>query len=207
MAKRSKTSKKWLDEHFSDEYVLRAQQEGYRSRACYKLLEINKTDRLLKAGMTVVDLGAAPGSWSQIAANLVGHKGKVVALDILEMDPIPDVDFVHGDFREDAVLEALMATIDGRPVDLVMSDMAPNTSGVKAIDQPRSIYLCELALELALLVLKPGGNMLIKVFHGEGFDEFLRSCRQSFTKVVSRKPEASRNRSREIYLVAQGRRI
>jgi len=207
MAKRSKTSKKWLDEHFSDEYVLRAQQEGYRSRACYKLLEINKTDRLLKAGMTVVDLGAAPGSWSQIAANLVGHKGKVVALDILEMDPIPDVDFVHGDFREDAVLEALMATIDGRPVDLVMSDMAPNTSGVKAIDQPRSIYLCELALELALLVLKPGGNMVIKVFHGEGFDEFLRSCRQSFTKVVSRKPEASRNRSREIYLVAQGRRI
>ncbi|HEA26555.1 MAG TPA: 23S rRNA (uridine(2552)-2'-O)-methyltransferase RlmE [Ectothiorhodospiraceae bacterium] len=207
MAKRSKTSKKWLDEHFSDEYVLRAQQEGYRSRACYKLLEINKTDRLLKAGMTVVDLGAAPGSWSQIAANLVGHKGKVVALDILEMDPIPDVDFVHGDFREDAVLEALMATIDGRPVDLVMSDMAPNTSGVKAIDQPRSIYLCELALELALLVLKPGGNMVIKVFHGEGFDEFLRSCLQSFTKVVSRKPEASRNRSREIYLVAQGRRI
>jgi len=207
MAKRSKTSKKWLDEHFSDQFVLRAQQEGYRSRACYKLLEIDKTDRLLKAGMTVVDLGAAPGSWSQIAANLVGNKGKVVALDILEMDPIPDVDFVHGDFREDAVLEALMATIDGRPVDLVMSDMAPNTSGVKAIDQPRSIYLCELALELALLVLKPGGNMVIKVFHGEGFDEFLRSCRQSFTKVVSRKPEASRNRSREIYLVAQGRRI
>ena len=207
MAKRSKTSKKWLDEHFSDRFVQQAQQEGYRSRACYKLLEINKTDRLLKEGMTVVDLGAAPGSWSQIAANLVGHKGKVVALDILEMDPIPDVDFVHGDFREDAVLEALMATIDGRPVDLVMSDMAPNTSGVKAIDQPRSIYLCELALELALLVLKPGGNMVIKVFHGEGFDEFLRSCRQSFTKVVSRKPEASRNRSREIYLVAQGRRI
>lgn len=207
MTKRSKTSKKWLDEHFSDRFVLRAQQEGYRSRACYKLLEINKTDRLLKPGMTVVDLGAAPGSWSQIAANLVGHTGKVVALDILDMDPIPDVDFVHGDFREDAVLEALMATIDGHPVDLVMSDMAPNTSGVKAIDQPRSIYLCELALELALLVLKPGGNMVIKVFHGEGFEEFLRSCRQSFTKVVSRKPEASRNRSREIYLVAQGRRI
>lgn len=207
MAKPSKTSKKWLDEHFSDQFVLRAQQEGYRSRACYKLLEINKKDRLLKQGMTVIDLGAAPGSWSQIAASLVGHKGKVVALDILEMDPIPDVDFVHGDFSEDSVLETLMATIDGRPVDLVMSDMAPNTSGVKAIDQPRSIYLCELALELALLVLKPGGNMVIKVFHGEGFDEFLRSCRQSFTKVVSRKPEASRNRSREIYLVAQGRRI
>ena len=207
MAKRSKTSKKWLDEHFSDRFVLRAQQEGYRSRACYKLLEINKKDHLLKQGMTVIDLGAAPGSWSQIAANLVGHTGKVVALDILEMDPIPDVDFVHGDFREDAVLEALMATIDGRPVDLVMSDMAPNTSGVKAIDQPRSIYLCELALELALSVLKPGGNMVVKVFHGEGFEEFLRTCRQNFTKVVSRKPEASRNRSREIYLVAQGRRI
>ncbi len=207
MAKRSKTSKKWLDEHFSDRFVLQAQQEGYRSRACYKLLEINKKDRLLKQGMTVIDLGAAPGSWSQIAANLVGHKGKVVALDILDMDPIPDVDFVLGDFREDAVLEALMAIIDSRPVDLVMSDMAPNTSGVKAIDQPRSIHLCELALELALLVLKPGGNMVIKVFHGEGFEEFLRSCRQSFTKVVSRKPEASRNRSREIYLVAQGRRI
>jgi len=207
MAKRSKTSKKWLDEHFSDRFVLRAQQEGYRSRACYKLLEIDKKDHLLKQGMTVIDLGAAPGSWSQIAANLVGHTGKVVALDILEMDPIPDVDFVHGDFREDAVLEALMATIDGRPVDLVMSDMAPNTSGVKAIDQPRSIYLCELALELALSVLKPGGNMVVKVFHGEGFEEFLRTCRQNFTKVVSRKPEASRNRSREIYLVAQGRRI
>ena len=207
MAKRSKTSKKWLEEHFSDEFVQRAQQEGYRSRASYKLLEIDKKDHLLKPGMTVVDLGAAPGGWSQIAANLVGHKGKVVALDILEMDPIPDVDFVLGDFREDAVFEALMTIIDGRPVDLVMSDMAPNTSGVMAIDQPRSIYLCELALELALSVLKPGGNMVVKVFHGEGFDEFLRSCRQNFTKVVSRKPEASRNRSREIYLVAQGRRI
>lgn len=207
MAKPSKTSKKWLDEHFSDEYVLRAQQEGYRSRASYKLLEINEKDHLVKQGMTVVDLGAAPGGWAQIAANLVGHTGKVVALDILEMEPIPDVDFVHGDFREDSVLEELMTIIDGRPVDLVMSDMAPNTSGVKAIDQPRSIYLCELALELALSVLKPGGNMVVKVFHGEGFDEFLKACRQSFTKVVSRKPDASRNRSREVYLVAQGRRI
>ena len=207
MAKRSKTSKKWLQEHFSDEFVQRAQQEGYRSRASYKLLEINKRDRLLKQGMTVIDLGAAPGGWSQIAANLVGHKGKVVALDILEMDPIPDVDFVHGDFREESVLNELMAVIDGRPIDLVMSDMAPNSSGVKAIDQPRSIYLCELTLELAISVLKPGGNMVVKVFHGEGFEEFLRACRQHFTKVVSRKPEASRSRSREIYLVAQGRRI
>lgn len=207
MVKRSKTSNKWLQEHFSDEFVLRAQQEGYRSRASYKLLELNDKDALLKQGMTVIDLGAAPGGWSQIAVDLVGQKGKVVALDILEMDPIPDVDFIHGDFREEAVLEQLMATIGGRPVDLVMSDMAPNTSGVKGIDQPRSIYLCELALELSLTVLKPGGNMVVKVFQGEGFDEFLRACRQSFTKVVSRKPDASRDRSREIYLVAQGLRI
>ncbi|MCW8827188.1 MAG: 23S rRNA (uridine(2552)-2'-O)-methyltransferase RlmE [Gammaproteobacteria bacterium] len=207
MAKRSKTSNKWLEEHFSDEFVQRAQQEGYRSRASFKLLELNEKDRLIKPGMTVVDLGAAPGGWSQIAAELVGHTGKVVALDILEMDPVPDVDFVLGDFQEESVLNELMSVIDGRPVDLVMSDMAPNTSGVKAIDQPRSIYLCELTLELALSVLKPGGNMVVKVFQGEGFDEYLRACRQSFTRVVSRKPEASRNRSREIYLVAQGRRI
>ncbi|MDH3354226.1 MAG: 23S rRNA (uridine(2552)-2'-O)-methyltransferase RlmE [Chromatiales bacterium] len=207
MVKRSKTSKNWLEEHFSDEYVQRAQQEGYRSRASYKLLEINKKDRLVKPGMTVVDLGAAPGGWSQIAANLVGDRGKVVALDILDMDPIPDVDFVLGDFQEESVLEELMATINGRPVDLVMSDMAPNSSGVKAIDQPRSIYLCELALELALSVLKPDGNMVVKVFQGEGSEEFLKACRQSFAKVVIRKPDASRGRSREIYLVAQGRRV
>ncbi len=206
MAKRSKTGKKWLNEHFSDRFVIRAQQEGYRSRASYKLLEINRRDRLIRQGMAVIDLGAAPGGWSQIAANLVGHKGRVVALDILEMDPIPGVDFVHGDFREEAVVGELMRTLDGRAIDLVMSDMAPNTSGIKAIDQPRSIYLAELALELALTVLKPGGNMVVKLFHGEGFDQFLLACRECFSKVVSRKPEASRNRSREVYLVAQGRR-
>ena len=204
---RSKTSNKWLDEHFSDQYVTRAQQEGYRSRASYKLLEIDKKDRLMKPGMTVVDLGAAPGGWSQIAADVVGHKGKVVALDILDMDPIPDVDVIEGDFREEDVLKQLMDTLGGRPVDLLLSDMAPNTSGVKSVDQPRAMYLVELALDLAQTVLKPGGAMVGKVFQGEGFDPFLKACRENFTRVVSRKPDASRPRSREIYIVATGRRV
>lgn len=204
---RTKTSNKWLHEHFSDQYVTRAQQEGYRSRASYKLLEIDDKDHIIKQGMTVIDLGAAPGSWSQIAANRVGRHGKVVALDILEMDPIPDVTVIHGDFREQAVLEQLMVSLEGGAVDVVLSDMAPNTSGVKSVDQPRSMYLVELTLELAQRVLKPNGTMVVKVFQGEGFDTFLRLCRQHFDRVVSRKPDASRPRSREIYIVATGWRV
>lgn len=186
--------------------MIRAQQEGYRSRAAYKLLEIDKKDRLLKPGMNVVDLGAAPGGWSQIAANRVGKSGSVVALDILEMDPIPDVSIIHGDFREDEVLNQLLDIVPQGEVDLVLSDMAPNSSGVKAVDQPRSIYLVELALDLTQQILKPDGRLVVKVFQGEGFEPLMRQFRSLFTKVVSRKPDASRPRSREIYLVASGLR-
>lgn len=201
---RSKSSQRWLKEHFDDEYVKKAQQQGYRSRAAFKLLEIQQKDQLLKHGMIVVDLGAAPGGWSQIAADLVGKRGQVIALDILPMDPLPDVLVLQGDFQEDAVLEALMQAIDGQPVDLVMSDMAPNMSGVRTVDQPRAMYLAELTLELAKTVLKPGGDMLLKVFQGEGFDAYHKQCRDHFAKVVIRKPDASRGRSREVYLLARG---
>ncbi|MFU8838110.1 MAG: 23S rRNA (uridine(2552)-2'-O)-methyltransferase RlmE [Thiohalomonadaceae bacterium] len=201
---RSKSSQRWLKEHFDDEYVKKAQQQGYRSRAAFKLLEIQQKDQLLKNGMIVVDLGAAPGGWSQIAADLVGKRGQVIALDILPMDPLPDVVVLQGDFQEDAVLEALMQAIDGQPVDLVMSDMAPNMSGVRTVDQPRAMYLAELTLELAKTVLKPGGDMLLKVFQGEGFDAYHKQCRDHFAKVVIRKPDASRGRSREVYLLARG---
>ena len=200
---RSKSSSRWLKEHFDDEYVTRAQQEGYRSRASYKLLEIDAKDKLLKKGMVVVDLGAAPGGWSQIAIDKVTDKGMVVALDILQMEPIPDVAVLQGDFREEEVLQQLLDTLGGRPVDLVMSDMAPNISGMKTVDQPRGMYLVELALDLARTVLKPGGDMLVKVFQGEGFDEFIRECRTSFRKVIIRKPDASRSRSREVYVLAR----
>lgn len=200
---RSKSSRNWLKEHFDDEYVTRAQQEGYRSRAAYKLLEIDGKDKLLKKGMVAVDLGAAPGGWSQIAADKAGDNGLVVALDILPMDPIPDVAVLEGDFREDEVLQQLLDTLGGRPVDLVMSDMAPNISGMKTVDQPRAMYLVELALDLAKTVLKPGGDMLVKVFQGEGFDEYLKACRQHFRKVIIRKPAASRPRSREVYVLAR----
>ena len=200
---RSKTSSGWLKEHFDDQYVIRAQQEGYRSRAAYKLLEIDDKDKLLKPGMTVVDLGAAPGGWTQIAADRVGPKGLVVALDILEMDPIPDVTVLQGDFREEEVLQQLMDALDGKPVDLVMSDMAPNFSGVKSVDQPRAMYLVELTLELARSVLKPNGNMLLKLFQGEGSEAFIKECRAAFEKVIIRKPAASRGRSREVYLLAR----
>ncbi len=203
MAQRSKSSGRWLKEHFDDEYVKKAQQLGYRSRAVFKLEEINDKDQIIKPGYTVVDLGAAPGGWSQLAAKAVGRKGKVIALDILPMDALGDVTILEGDFREEAVLHELLAAIDNRPVDLVMSDMAPNTSGVKSVDQPRAMYLAELTLELAREVLRPGGAMLVKVFQGEGFDDYLRECRTSFGKVVSRKPKASRSRSREIYLLAR----
>lgn len=201
---RSKTSKKWLREHFDDAYVKKAQQEGWRSRAVYKLIEIDERDKLLKPGMTVIDLGAAPGGWAEYAARRVGDNGRVIALDLLPMDAIAGVEFIEGDFREEAVYERLLAVLDGRPVDLVMSDMAPNMSGMKAVDQPRAMYLAELTLELAQKVLKPGGDMLTKAFTGEGLDEFKRDIRQHFAKLIVRKPKASRPRSPEIYLLARG---
>ena len=201
---RSRTSKKWLKEHFDDAYVKKAQQDGYRSRAVYKLLEIDEKDHLLKPGMTVVDLGAAPGGWSEIAAQRVGNEGRVIALDILEMDAIPGVTFIQGDFREKEVYDALLETLGSAPVDLVMSDMAPNISGLKAVDQPRAMYLVELSLELAQKVLKPGGDLLVKAFTGEGIDEYKKALRASFKKVIVRKPKASRPRSPEIYLLARG---
>ncbi len=200
---RSKSSRRWLDRHFSDEYVKRAQQAGYRSRAVFKLLEIQEKDRLLAPGLRVADLGAAPGGWSQIAARLVGDKGHLVALDLLPMDPLPGVTFIQGDFREEAVLAQLRYALGGEPLDLVLSDMAPNMSGTAA-DQPRLMYLCELALDFALQQLKPGGALVIKVFQGEGFDDFLKTLRRHFRQVASRKPKSSRRESRELYLVARG---
>lgn len=202
--KRSSSSGTWLREHFDDVYVKRAQKEGYRSRACYKLLEIQEKDRLIRPGMTVVDLGSAPGGWSQVAASLVGERGRVLASDILPMDSIAGVEFIEGDFTEDAVYEAILAAIGDDPVDLVISDMAPNMSGMNAVDQPRAMYLVELALDMARRVLKPGGGFLSKVFQGEGFDELYRLLREHFDTVVTRKPAASRPRSREVYLLARG---
>ncbi len=201
---RSKTSKGWLKEHFDDPYVKRAQKDGYRSRASYKLLEIQEKDRLLRPGMTVLDLGAAPGGWSQVASRLIGEKGRIIASDILPMDSIADVNFIQGDFTEDEVFEAILAAIGDQPVDLVISDMAPNMSGTPAVDQPRAMYLCELALDMVGRVLRPGGDFLIKVFHGEGFDEYFREMRGQFDKLVTRKPGASRDRSRETYLLGKG---
>ena len=202
--KRSKSSQSWLKRHFDDPYVQRAQKAGYRSRAVFKLLEIQEKKRVIRPGQVVVDLGAAPGGWSQVAVPLVGRKGAVIAVDILPMEPIEGVDFIQGDFTERDVHDRLLATINGRGVDLVMSDMAPNITGLKAVDQPRAMYLAELALDLAREVLKPGGDFLVKVFQGEGFDEFLKAVRASFQKVVIRKPQASRPKSREVYLLAQG---
>ncbi len=203
---RSKSSARWLREHFTDEYVKRAQQEGYRSRAVYKLLEIHEKDRLLRPGLTVVDLGAAPGGWSQLAARLLGGQGQVIALDILPIEPLPGVQCITGDFREAAVLEQLLATLDGRTVDVVLSDMAPNTSGVKAVDQPAVMYLAELALDFAQQRLRPGGDFLVKVFQGEGFDRYLKALRTAFATVAPRKPRASRARSAEQYLLARNYR-
>ncbi len=204
MAKKKSSSKAWLKEHRDDPYVQQAQREGYRSRACYKLLELQEKDRLIRPGMTVVDLGSAPGGWSQVAADLVGHNGRVVASDILHMDNLAGVEFIQGDFTEEAVFEEILAVIGDAPVDLVVSDMAPNMSGVTAVDQPRSMYLVELALDMARNVLAPGGSFVAKVFQGEGFDELFRDTRESFDKVLTRKPKASRPRSREVYLVARG---
>lgn len=193
-----------MKEHFDDAYVQRSWADGYRSRASYKLIEIDDKDRLLKPGATVIDLGAAPGGWSQIAAERVGMEGVVIASDILEMDALAGVDFIQGDFTEESVLNRILDTLGDRPVDLVISDMAPNMSGMNAIDQPAGMYLVELALDLARQTLKPGGNFLVKVFQGEGFDAYLKDMRGSFKKVVTRKPEASRARSREVYLLGQG---
>ena len=207
---KSKSSKHWLKEHEEDRWVKRAREEGYRSRASYKLLEIQKSDQLIKPGMTVVDLGAAPGGWSQVASKLVGKKGKVIASDILTMEGIPDVCFIQGDFTEEACLQTILQEIGGetdaggRPVDLVISDMAPNLSGMAAIDQPRSMHLVELALDFARITLKPGGCLLAKVFQGEGFESLLKEVKQEFSQVLSRKPGASRARSKEIYLLAKG---
>ncbi|MDO3387209.1 23S rRNA (uridine(2552)-2'-O)-methyltransferase RlmE [Gilvimarinus sp. SDUM040013] len=201
---RSKSSKRWLEEHFSDQYVKQSQKDGYRSRASYKLVELDKKDKLFRPGMTVVDLGAAPGGWSQVAANRVGDHGKVLASDILMMDSIAGVEFIQGDFTENEVFDTLMAAIDGSPVDLVISDMAPNMSGVGAVDQPKAMYLVELALDMASQILKPGGNFVAKVFQGEGFEPWLAEVRSAFGKVVTRKPDASRARSREVYIVAKG---
>ena len=201
---RSKQSKKWLKEHFDDFYVQQAQKEGYRSRAVFKLLEIDEKDRLLRPGMTVVDLGAAPGGWSQIVSLRLKGKGRVVATDILPMDALADVEFIEGDFREEEVLNQLLETLGNDKADLVMSDMAPNISGMKAVDQPRAMYLAELALDLAKKVLNKDGVFLTKVFQGEGFDEYLRELRSNFKNVTVRKPKASRPRSREVYLLARG---
>ncbi|MBS3952019.1 MAG: 23S rRNA (uridine(2552)-2'-O)-methyltransferase RlmE [Methylomicrobium sp.] len=201
---RSKSSNQWLQEHFHDEYVKMAQQQGWRSRAVFKLIEIQEKDQLIKPGMNVIDLGAAPGGWSQYARQILGKKNKIVALDILPMTPLEDVSFIQGDFREEAVLNQLFEVLEGAPVSVVLSDMAPNMSGNKGVDLPRAIYLCELALDTARSVLMPGGGFLVKVFQGEGFDEFFRDVSSSFSKVVVRKPKASRSRSNEVYILAKG---
>ena len=204
--KRSKTSKQWMKEHVSDVYVQRARAEGYRSRAAYKIAEIAARDKLLKPGMTVVDLGAAPGGWSQVAREQVGPRGRIIALDVLEMEPLPGVEFLRGDFRDEAVLHSLEQSLAGAQVDLVLSDMSPNISGISVSDQARAMHLAELALEFAARHLKPGGSLLVKLFQGAGFEEFLRAMRARFTSVVTRKPAASRGRSSETYLLGRGLR-
>lgn len=193
-----------MQEHFDDEYVKMAQAQGYRSRAVFKLKEIQDKDQLIKPGMNIIDLGAAPGGWSQYARQIIGKKDKIIALDILAMDPLEGVDFIQGDFREQAVLDQLLALLGGAPINLVMSDMAPNMSGNKGVDQPRSIYLAELALETSRTVLAKEGFFLVKLFHGAGFEEFHKEVQQSFAKVVIRKPKASRPRSNEVYILAKG---
>lgn len=193
-----------MQEHFDDEYVKKAQAMGYRSRSTFKLIEIQEKDRIIKPGMNIIDLGAAPGGWSEYASKIVGKKNKVIALDLLEIDPIEGVDFIQGDFREDDVLDALYKLLDGSAIDLVMSDMAPNISGNKAMDQPRSIYLAELALDTAQTVLQKGGTFLIKMFQGVGFDEYKRDVEKSFSSVIIRKPKSSRARSNEVYILAKG---
>ncbi len=205
--KRSASSSRWLQEHFSDKYVQQAKKKGFRSRAWFKLEEIQQSDNIFKPGMTVVDLGAAPGGWSQYVVQQLGNKGRIIACDLLPMDPIVGVDFLQGDFRDELVLKALLDRIGDNKVQVVMSDMAPNMSGTPAVDIPRSMYLVELALDMCRDVLAPGGSFIVKVFQGEGFDEYLGQIRSLFTKVKVRKPDASRSRSREVYIVATGRKL
>jgi 23S rRNA (uridine2552-2'-O)-methyltransferase len=204
--KRTKTSKQWMMEHVNDVYVQRAKAEGYRSRAAYKLIEVAARDKLLKPGMVVVDLGAAPGGWSQVAAAKMGAGGRVIAVDLLPMDSLRNVTFLQGDFRDEAVAQALERELAGRPIDLVLSDMSPNISGIALSDQARAMHLAELALEFAVKHLKPGGSLLVKVFQGSGFQEFLREMRSCFMRVMTRKPEASRGRSNELYLLGKERK-
>ncbi|KIY37835.1 MULTISPECIES: 23S rRNA (uridine(2552)-2'-O)-methyltransferase RlmE [Pseudomonas] len=204
MVQRSKSSANWLREHFNDPFVKQAQKDGYRSRASYKLLEIQEKDRLIRPGMSVIDLGAAPGGWSQVTSRLIGGQGRLIASDILEMDAIADVTFIQGDFTQDEVLQRILEAVGDSHVDLVISDMAPNMSGTPAVDIPRAMFLCELALDLATRVLKPGGDFLIKIFQGEGFDVYLKDVRSKFDKVQMRKPSSSRDRSREQYLLGRG---
>ena len=204
---RSKSSKQWLDEHFDDEYVKLSRQDGYRSRAVYKIIELQKKYKIIKNGMKVVDLGAAPGGWSQYCAQVVGDSGRVVASDILAIDPLAHVEFIQGDFREEEILEQILKVLGEAKSDLVISDMAPNISGVASVDQPKAMYLCELALDMAGQILAPEGGFVVKVFQGEGFDDFVRDTRKAFKTVRITKPKASRPRSREVYVLAQGYRV
>lgn len=203
---RSKTSLKWLQRHVNDPYVKQAQKDGYRSRASYKLLEVQEKYKLIRPGMSVVDLGAAPGGWSQVTSRLIGGEGRLIASDILEMDSIPDVTFIQGDFTEDEVLARILEAVGNSQVDLVISDMAPNMSGTPEVDMPKAMFLCELALDLAERILKPGGNFVIKIFQGEGFDVYLKDARRKFDKIQMIKPDSSRGSSREQYMLAWGYR-
>ncbi len=203
--KPSKTSKQWMREHINDPFVQMAQKEGYRSRAAYKLLEINEKDHLLKPGLVVVDLGAVPGGWCQVAGAIIGDSGKVIALDLLPLEPLRGVEFIQGDFRDEDILKKLESSLGGKTVGLVISDMAPNFSGVSQVDQDRSIYLAELAMEFAFEHLNPEGSFLVKVFQGVGFEAYMKLMRTRFSKVVARKPKASRDRSSEVYLLGTGK--
>ena len=204
MAARTKSSARWLNEHVNDPYVKQAQKDGYRSRSSYKLIQLNEKDRLIRPGMLVVDLGSAPGGWSQVAARLVGAKGRVLATDILPMEPLKNVDFIQGDFTDESVLKQVLDWLGDNKPDVVLSDIAPNISGIDSADQASSMYLVELALDMARQVLKPKGDFVAKVFQGTGSEEFLKDLRTSFDKVLIRKPAASRSRSREVYMVAKG---
>ena len=201
---RSKSSNRWLQEHVNDPYVKKAQVDGYRARAAYKLIELIEKDKLIRPGMLVVDLGSAPGSWSQIAAAIVGVKGRVIASDILPMDSLADVDFIQGDFTDEAVFDQIMAKLGGSKADTVISDMAPNLSGIDSVDQSGSMYLAELALDMARQVLKTNGDFTVKIFQGEASEEYIKDVRTAFKKVVIRKPDPSRPRSREVYVVGKG---
>lgn len=201
---RSKSSHRWLQEHVNDPYVKQAQKDGYRSRSSYKLIELNEKDRLIRPGMLVMDLGSAPGGWSQVAGKLVGEKGRVLATDILPMDAVKNVDFIQGDFTDEAVFNQILEALGGAKPDLIISDIAPNITGIDSADQGTSIYLVELALDMVRRVLKPKGNFVVKVFQGTGSDAYLKDVRTSFEKVSVRKPKASRPRSREVYVVAKG---